>query len=158
MTTAKFHVDALRPERLEAIRRSGLDHGGNPLGSAIEAEGAEPLRCCLRLAEPGERLLLISYRPFDLPGPYAEVGPVFVHSEPCDGYPSDGGYPEDFRDRRQVLRCYDSTGRIIGARLCDASDDIEAAIADLFADESVAWIHTRNVLFGCYMLQLRRRS
>lgn len=158
VTTTTFHFDALSPERLEAIRSARIDDSGNVLDSALEAEGGEPLRCCLRLAKPGEQLLLISYRPFDQFGPYAEAGPVFVHSQRCDGYPTDGGYPEDYRDRQQVFRCYDDAGRIIGGRLSDAGDDVEAVIAELFSNEKVALIHTRNVVFGCYMLQIRRSA
>lgn len=156
MTAIEFHVDALEPDRLDAIRRTGTDDSGHALGSPFGAEGGEPLRCCLRLATSGEQLLLISFRPFDGPGPFAEVGPVFVHSRRCGGYPADGGYPDAFRGRPQVFRCYDGGARIIGGRLCDAADRVEAVIADLFADENVAWIHTRNVVFGCYMLRLRR--
>jgi len=32
----------------------------------------------------------------------------------------------------------------------------EDVIAEIFQDESVERIHTRNVVFGCYMLQIRR--
>ncbi len=120
------------------------------------AEGGEPVRCCLRIAGPGERLLLIAYHPFNKPSPYAETGPVFVHAENCGGYPWPDRYPVEFRGRQQVFRCYDTGGNILGGHLAEPSEDVEAVIADLLANEKVEYIHTRNVVFGCYMLEIRR--
>jgi hypothetical protein len=154
--SATFHVEALSPERLEAIRRSGTDDGGNYVFPPRTAEGGDPVRCCLHIGEPGERLLLIAYHPFDKPGPYAETGPVFVHAERCGGYSWPDRYPDEFRGRQQVFRCYDAGGNILGGHLAEPGEKVEAVIADLFANEDVEYIHTRNVVFGCYMLEIRR--
>lgn len=153
-----FHVEALSPERLETIRRSGIDDGGNHVPPPRSAEGGEPVRCCLRVAKLGELLLLVAYHPFGKPGPYAETGPVFIHAEKCDGYGWPDRYPDEFRGRQQVFRCYDSGGNILGGHLAEPTDEVEAVIADLFADEAVEYIHTRNVIFGCYMLEIRRQA
>lgn len=151
-----FVIEALPPARLEAIRSAAVDDGGNRIGAAFEAEGGEPLRCCLRLARPGEALLLIAYRPFEAAGPYAETGPVYVHAAACAGYGADAGYPEEFRERPQVFRCYDAAGAILGGRVALPPETPEAVIGELFADDRVELIHTRNVVFGCYMLGIRR--
>ncbi|MGA3215009.1 MAG: DUF1203 domain-containing protein [Acidimicrobiales bacterium] len=156
MTETLFFVEALPTQRLEAIRRTGFDDAGNTLSKAGQAEGGEPLRCCLRLAEPGEQVLLIAYRPFDRPGPYAETGPVFVHAAARSGYGHPSAYPEAFRDRPQVFRAYDADGVIVKGELCGAKDSAEDVIAEMFEDDKLERIHTRNVLFGCYMLQIRR--
>jgi hypothetical protein len=151
-----FRIDALPSERLDAIRRAGIDDGGNALPPPLDAGGSEPLRCCLRLGKPGEQLLLIAYRPLERPGPYAETGPVFIHAGACGGYRRHSLYPEEFRGRQQVFRCYDDADVITGGRLSGPDEKAEAVIAELFADEKVQRIHTRNVVFGCYMLQVRR--
>lgn len=101
-------------------------------------------------------MLLIAYRPFDKPSPYAETGPVFVHAENCQGYARHDLYPDEFRGRQQVFRCYDTEGNILGGHLAEPTEDVEVVIEELFADPTVEYIHTRNVVFGCYMLQLRR--
>lgn len=80
-----------------------------------------------------------------------------MHADSCGGYASED-YPDAFRDRPQVLRCYDATGEIIGGRLSEASGNVEALIEELLSDRQVEWIHTRNVIFGCYMIQIRRRQ
>jgi hypothetical protein len=151
-----FRVEALSADRLEAMRYSGTDDGGNVVFPARIAQGGEPLRCCLKIAKPGERMLLIAYRPFNKPSAYAETGPVFVHAESCKGYAHPGLYPDEFRGRQQVFRCYDIDGNILGGHLAEPIEDVEAVVEELFANPTVEYIHTRNVVFGCYMLELRR--
>jgi Protein of unknown function (DUF1203) len=153
---ASFQIVALPPERLESTRRSGRDDGGNAGLRLVTAEGGEPLRCCLRVAEANEALALIAYRPFETAGPYAETGPVFVHAEKCEGYPTPERYPDDFRGWQQVFRCYDAQGDIIGGRLAGGGDRPEEVISELFTNPAVERIHTRNVVYGCYMLEIRR--
>jgi hypothetical protein len=149
-----FHIDAIPPAELARIRAAGHDTQGDPF-TAREADGAEPLRCCLRLARAGERIALIAYRPTGTAGAYAENGPVFVHAEPCEGYPTDGGWPPEFRDRQQVLRAYDAMGRIADAILVEGTE-AEDGIAKLLADPEHVVVHSRNVLYGCYMFAVSR--
>jgi hypothetical protein len=156
MPQTSFVVEAIASERLEEIRKAGVDDGGNPVPAPRDADGGEPLRCCLRHAAAGEQIVLIAYKPFDRPGPYSETGPVFVHAGICDGFSPSAGYPVDFLSRPQVFRCYGSDGQILGGRLTAPGDRVEPVIEELFGDPDVEWIHTRNVVFGCYMLQVKR--
>jgi hypothetical protein len=157
MTTTKFIIEALAPERLQAIRAAGIDDAGNAF-TTRQAVGGEPLRCCLRLARSGESIILIAYCPFDRSGPYSETGPVFVHAVACPGYASKSTYPEEFLDRPQVFRCYDAAGTIVGGRFVAPGELPESVIADLFSVETVDRIHTRNVVYGCYMLMVSREE
>jgi hypothetical protein len=152
MTT--FHIAAIPAAELDRIRAAGHDVEGN-LFTPIDAGGGEPLRCCLRPSRPGERIALIAYRPPGTAGAYAETGPVFVHAAPCAGYPGDGGWPPGFRDRQQVLRAYDAAGRITDALLVEGAE-AEAGIAKLLADPAHVTVHSRNVLYGCYMFAVSR--
>lgn len=89
--TVGFHVEALDPDGLDRVRGRGVDDFGNPLAVSVVTDvGGTPLRCCLREAEPGERVVLMAYRPARVGGPYAEVGPIFVHAQRCDGYQERG--------------------------------------------------------------------
>ena len=121
----------------------------------VDAEGGAPLRCCLRDSLPGERIALIVVTPGGPRGAYRETGPVFVHADPCAG-PADPGYPQDFRRRAQVFRAYDWTGSIAGGTVVPAGSGQEAAARQLLGDPRVAFVQTRNVVFGCYMLTIRR--
>ena len=90
-TTTTYVVHALPAAILAQVRSSRLDASGNPVERAV-ARGGEPLRCCLRDAEPGEALLLFGYSPPAARGPYREVGAVFAHADQCTGF-AGTGYP-----------------------------------------------------------------
>lgn len=130
------------------------------LGSAavrawVDGEGGAPLRCCLRDSRPGERVALVSVTPPGPKGAYRETGPVFMHANGCEG-PTARTYPDAFRDRPQVFRAYDAHGSIVGGEMVGAGDDQERVAERLLADPRVAFLHTRNVVYGCYMLTIRR--
>ena len=164
-----FHIAAIPPTELDGIRATGRDVAGNEFRPFADGTGSSPLRCCLRLSRKGERVALIAYAPPGTAGAYAETGPVFVHAEACEGYPAGGGWPPEFRDRQQVLRAYDARGRIADAILIDAADADERRLADpaqvlapelgiakLLADPAQVVVHSRNVLYGCYMFAVSR--
>lgn len=86
MTASTVTVHAIDPHRLGAMRRAGEDDLGNPLAAHMATGTGEPLRCCLCSARAGEAIALISYAPFTDRSPWREVGPVYVHADPCEGY------------------------------------------------------------------------
>jgi len=102
---------------LDRIRCNDHDDFGNAVVSRT-AEGGEPLRCCLTMARAGDRIALVSHRPMTVGGPYAEVGPVFVHTSECQA-PAPDGFPMDFRDQRAVLRPYDAAGQMLDGVLAE---------------------------------------
>jgi len=155
--TSMLRVDALAHDDLARIRARGTDDFDNPLiVTVVDSAGGTPLRCCLREANIGERVVLIAYQPATVGGPYAEVGPVFIHAEACEGYTDAHRYPDSFRQRRQLLRAYDADGRIVDAMIAQNGDEAEGGCAAFFARPDVAYIHSRNVLYGCYMFTIRR--
>ena len=155
-TSTVMQVSPIPAERLQQIRSHGRDDNGEAFSSRTDDEGGAPLRCCLRNSRPGEQIALIGYRPFRQPGPYAEVGPVFIHADECAGYPAIDDYPDEFRSRRQVFRAYRADGTIAGGRMVEPGHDQEQAAAELLADPEIEFIHSRNVIFGCYMFEITR--
>jgi hypothetical protein len=120
---------------------------------SIDPEGGAPLRCCLRDSRPGERIALASVTPPGPQGAYAESGPVFLHADPCGG-PDHAGYPDEFRRRIQVFRAYSADGRIVGGRVVRPEDDQEAVAEELLGEADVAYLHSRNLVHGCYMFAI----
>jgi len=160
--TATYAVQAIAPDVVNQLRVR--DDAGNAPALVVDDAGGSPLRCCLRASEPGEELLLASYAPVRRwaaargidPGPYDEVGPVFVHPRPCAG-PVHEGYPDDLRGTPRVLRAYGADGHIVGGWQLNPDDDPEPAIEGLFADPDVVVVHARAVVFGCFTFAIERR-
>lgn len=154
--TSTLIFEPIPPGELQEIRTAGLDEAGNRLTAQTDAGGGSPLRCCLRDSGPGERVLLIAYTPPGTSGAYAERGPVFIHSDPCDGYQTPHRYPPGLSGRQQVVRAYDQCGRIADGVLAADGDRVETVIHELLARPDVALVHVRNVGYGCYNFAVRR--
>jgi len=157
IATSLFRIEPIPAAALRRIRAAGRDDIGNPLRLSVADRPGAPLRCCLREAQPGERLALIAWQPFENGGPYAEVGPVFVHAEECAGYTEVHAYPDGYRHRKQVFRPYDASGDMVYEAIeVVEGAGAEAAIARIFARTEVAVIHSRNLLAGCWMFSIHR--
>jgi len=165
-TTVTLQVRAIDPDVLSQLRRR--DDAGHPPRLMTDSGGGSPLRCCLRLSRPGERIALVSYAPLCRwaretgadPGPYDEVGPVFIHPAACPG-PDGSRYPAALTGSPRVFRSYSATGRILAGRLAgraETSDaaSAEAVLAEIFADPAVAVVHARAVDVGCFTFEVRR--
>jgi hypothetical protein len=164
-------MSTLRTFAIEAEVTAELrvrDDAGRSPRMITDTEGGSPLRCCLRRSLPGERLALLAYAPLRRwgartggdPGPYEELGPVFVHAEPCEG-PDGTDFPVGMCGERRVFRAYDADGNILGGRLVDhhISRDpavSETILAEQFTDPKVALIHVRAVEFGCFLFEVHR--
>jgi hypothetical protein len=124
---------------------------------SVDEQGGAPLRCCLRDSRPGERIALVAVTPDGPEGAYRETGPVFVHAGHCGG-PATPGYPDDWRRRTQVFRAYGRGGQIVGGEVVPGGTGQEEVAIRLLADQEVAFVQSRNVVFGCYMLTIERAA
>lgn len=148
--TTTFRVEAIPVETLELIRATGRDEAGNVPRERVDVDGGSPLRCCLRDALPGERMLLIAYTPPGVAGPYSERGPVFIHAEPCAGYPDVHRYPHELGRRRQIVRGYDLDGNMATATIVADGGAAEQELNTILARPEIRVAHVRNVAAGCY--------
>ncbi len=152
-----LHIIPIDPSRLEAIRHAGKDEHGNPFAAYLAA-GWEPLRCCLRIAREGERIALISYSPFTQLSPWAEVGPVYVHADACEGYVGDE-LPPELRTGPRILRSYHADGSLDydDIEYVPKGEDLEPALRDLLARPTVAAVHVRASATQCFTYEVRLR-
>lgn len=145
------------PASFLARVRAGLDDQDQPVERHV-ASGGEPLRDCLRRANPGEAILLASYCPFTQAGPYKEYGPVWVSAaaQPAprlDLLPAEGG--EAYLGETFVLRAYSREERIVDARI-SGRQAAAADLADFFARPEVDFVLARFAAYGCYALRIVR--
>ena len=146
------------------------DDAGRPPVPVVDEEGGNPLRCCFRRTEPDEQVVLVSYAPLRRwaarvgvdPGPYNEIGPIFIHARDCGG-PVDDGFPQRMLGTRRVLRAYGTDGRIRRGRFLEDVDDldrarVEAELDELYRDPEVAAVHLRAVEFGCFLVETSREG
>ncbi|WP_460364518.1 DUF1203 domain-containing protein [Actinocorallia lasiicapitis] len=134
------------------------DDAGRPPRLLTDDEGGSPLRCCLTKARPGEKIALLSYAPLRRwaaakgidPGPYDEVGPIFIHPSPCDG-PTNNTWPHT---APRILRAYTHSGSIHSGHHLPADTNPTPHLQSLFTNTQVALIHVRAVEFGCFQFEV----
>jgi hypothetical protein len=162
-TTLTYQIRPIDPAVVAALR--DCDDAGRRPRLVTSHDGGSPLRCCLRASRSNEPVLLASYAPLRRwahetlaePGAYDEIGPVFIHAEPCAG-PESSGIPSELFDSRRMLRSYDASGAILGGRIVEPDESPEQVIEEVFADPQVAIIHARAIEFGCFTFEIRRAS
>jgi len=140
---------------LTKVRTTGLDNQGQPVKRVI-AEGGEPCRDVLRRARPGEELILASFTPFSVAGPYKEFGPIFVLANASDEEVARDAFPitDYFRDQF-VIRAYSRNEEIVDAAMTQRAS-AESTIKRFFAKDDVAFLHVRFPTYGCFALRLDR--
>jgi hypothetical protein len=136
------------------IRAAMRDDYGNEL-AVQDGEGA-PCRVCLRYGKSGERVILLSYKPFDAPALYQELGPIFVHADACPAYPPEAGIPDDFASRPLIIRPYTADHRIADAQVFAQPGEAETVASHMLEDSGVAYLHVRSASRGCYLFRLER--
>jgi Protein of unknown function (DUF1203) len=154
IATPALRYVAIPQEIADEARETRRDRFGHEL-SVVETQA--PCRVCLRISKHPEKLILLSYQPLPDTGPYAEVGPIFVHAARCRRYVDEPSFPDDFSDRRLVLRAYGRDGRIANALVAEAGTAPQRAAA-LLSDTQVAEIHVRHESYTCFDFKIQRAS
>lgn len=152
-----LRITPLPPAFLARVRGGSDDQG--QIVECHVARGGEPLRDCLRAALPGEPILLASYCPFTLAGPYREYGPIFVAAEEQGAAPGRLTLEDEqpYLGATFVLRAYSREERIVDACMSGlhrAAGDL----ARLFARADVAFVLVRYAAYGCYAAGRARLS
>lgn len=146
-------------ERAAAWRAGAPDANGQAPERHISDGDGVPCRHCLGYVQQGEPYLLLAYRPFPAPQPYAEVGPVFLHAEPCSAYGPAAGLPARHRNggSAQILRGYGADDQIVyGTGRVVQPAQIEAVAEAILARPDVAYVHMRSAANNCFTLRIDR--
>lgn len=113
-----------------------------------------PCRRCLRDAQVGETLLLVTYDPWVVDSPYRQAGPVFVHEDGCEPW-AGPGLPEQQTSRLLSLRVLDGQGMQVAGDVVPGAQ-LQDRLDRAFAEETTAFVHLHNAGPGCFAARVDR--
>lgn len=152
----RLRIQGIPTQHAAAFRAGAGDANGQPaLSMAAEGQG-NPCRHCLGLIREGERKLVLSYRPFDAPQPYAESGPIFLHERDCERYEAEA-LPAWFSHLEPaIIRGYDENDWIVYETGSVVSGgDLEVRCKRILSRSDVAYVHIRSK-FNCFQCRVER--
>jgi Protein of unknown function (DUF1203) len=119
-----------------------------------------PCRECLRDAQVGEELILVSHDPFHTASPYRTASPIFVHLHSCgeDDNPEDihtDDVPLQLRRRQLSVRAFDSDEMMIDAKVVDGVD-LHTQLETFFELGATSFVDIHNASRGCWAARATR--
>jgi hypothetical protein len=120
----------------------------------VDAAHAFPCRISLTDAEVGDVVLLINFEHLAVASPYRSRHAIYIRAGERT-FDRVGEVPEMLRRRLLSLRAFDADGMMTACDVVDGTD-LEAAIAKLFAEPPVAYLHAHFARPGCYAARIDR--
>lgn len=140
---------------IDDVTAAALRERGGPTYVADEHPGF-PCRQCLKDAQIGEELVLVSHDPFAKDSEYRSASPIFLHCSPClPAVQIDGKLPMQLTRRQLSIRSFDEDEMMINADVIDGSA-LHDTIDRFFADEQAHRIHVHNASRGCWAVAVDR--
>jgi Protein of unknown function (DUF1203) len=149
---------ALPSDDVAALQAGRPDANGQLPERHISDGDGMPCRHCLRNIEAGEPYLILAYRPFPKPQPYAELGPIFLHAEACPRFDAIDAIPPILTtSERYLIRGYGGDDRIVygSGKLVPRAALAEEAESAL-RDPRIAYVHVRSATNNCYQCRVER--
>lgn len=148
---------ALPTEAVRAVRAGAPDANGMPAERHVAPTSGLPCRHCLGAIDTGEELLVLAWRPFPAPQPYAEVGPIFLHGRDCVRGGGSGRIPAFLNSPRYIVRGYGADDRIVyGTGAVIETERIPGYAEELFLRPEVAYAHVRSATNNCFHCRIER--
>jgi hypothetical protein len=154
-----FRVIAIPSEVATEVRTTNTSpRYGHPASQKI-ASGYGPCRHCLRTFNVGkESRTLFTYDPFtgieEVPLP----GPIFIHTENCERYPENAGYPSDLLGHAAILSGYAKGERLVTKVYVENNGGHEAAVEQLLHRSDIDYIEVRDKVAGCFDFRIERTT
>ena len=149
--TPTFELVPIDPAVAEWLR-SG--HPDAPVVVVTETPGY-PCRQCLRDADPGDELVLVSYDPFTVTSPYRSASPIFLHRHACPPPDDRHTVPEQLAVRQVSARAFDAAAMMIDAVIVPGTE-LAATLDRFFADPATDHVHVHNATRGCWAVRVDR--
>lgn len=155
----KIRYLPLPSDKVQALRSGGTDaYGCLPERHLSDGTG-NPCRHCLGLIPEGAEMLILAYRPFAEPQPYAETGPIFLCAGPCRAWSGEGVPPILEASPDYLLKGYTSRQRILyGAGRITAREDVPAYAERLLERQEIGFVDVRSARNNCFQLRIVRAT
>jgi Protein of unknown function (DUF1203) len=151
----EMRVVAIPTEVAESVRKAMKDaRYGFPSYTSV-AEGDAPCRHCLRMIAAGTKQTLFTYDAFDGVEKLPLPGPVYVHTEACERYPEDAGFPAALRGSPRTLNAYRRGRRLVAQEYVEGTN-VDETVDRLLGRGDVDYIHVRSTTAGCYTFRIER--
>lgn len=150
-TRMSFHLSGIDPGLYadlfvlddETLRQFGA------MRCSADSDHGFPCRVSLQDARRGEDLLLLSYEHQPAASPYRASGPIFVRRGASRAVLPQGVVPPYVSSRLISLRAYNGADMMIDADVHEG-EHVALALARLFDDPAVAYVHLHNARQGCF--------
>jgi hypothetical protein len=114
-----------------------------------------PCRQCLRDAEIGDEVILVSHDPFTTASPYRSASPIFIHRSRCEPPGNLHDPTTQLTLRRLSVRSFDRNEMMINAAVIDGHD-LGDTISELFLEQTADRLHVHNADRGCWAVAVER--
>ena len=146
-------------ETARAFQSGALDANGQSPERHVSDGVGMPCRHCLGNIAAGDDYLILAYRPFPAPQPYAEVGPIFLHAGPCSRRSAEEDLPPMLASDRYLLRGYGKDDRIVyGSGRIVPTGEIKEVAGDMLQRPDIAYVHVRSASNNCYQCRIELGS
>lgn len=140
-----------------ALQAGQPDANGQVPERHISDGDGMPCRHCLHNIEAGEPYLILACRPFPIPQPYAELGPIFLHAEICSRFDGAKVPPILKQSEYYLIRGYGCDDRIVyGSGKVVPRGTLSAEAERMLRDSSIAYAHVRSSTNNCYQCRIER--
>ena len=153
VSTTAFRLRPIDPVEADRLRARWAD---SSVCVADEKPGF-PCRQCLRDAEIGDELVLVSHDPFIIDSPYRSASPIFLHRKACSPPDDLHALPEQLMVRQLSVRAFDGNALMIDAAIVQG-DHLAGALDRMFEDAKCDHVHVHNATRGCWAVRVDRHD
>lgn len=108
-----------------------------------------PCRVSLQDGVIGEEVLLLHYLHHDVKSPYRASGPIYIRKAAVQAMPAVNEIPTLLLQRTLSLHAYSNAAMLLAAKIVKGVQLAEA-LAMLFENAEIAYVHIHNAGPGCY--------